>query len=281
MDSDSAPTEVIEPGRGGLLGSLGECWRHRELLYFLAWRDVKVRYKQTVLGVAWAVLQPVVTMVVFTLVFHRMAGLNAPEGGSYAVFTYAGLLPWLLFQSALIRSSESVVAEARLLTKVYFPRLLVPAATLGSALVDFLVAFAILLGLMACYGVRPGWGMLLLPAFTVLALLSALAVGLWFAALNAKYRDFRHTMTTCTSRCCGACAGATGTCGTWRARRRPRGSGASGAPRAGDACSSPSRARSARSTPRSRAWTCTRTPPASASASATRSPRPWPWACRS
>lgn len=165
----------------------------RELLYFLAWRDLKVRYKQTALGVVWAVLQPLVTMFVFTLVFHRLAKIDSGAADlPYPVFVYAGLLPWLLFQSSLTRASESIVAEARLITKVYFPRLLVPFSTVISALVDFLIAFVILLGLMWYYQVTPTWNILYLPLFAFLAVLTALSVGLWLTALNARYRDVRY-----------------------------------------------------------------------------------------
>ena len=192
---------VIAPGQGGLLGSLAECWRQRDLLYFLAWRDVKVRYKQTLLGAAWAVLQPLVTMIVFILIFGRMAGVTGTPGVPYPVFCLAGLLPWYLFQSALTQSSSSVVSQAALVTKVYFPRLLVPISAVGSALVDFCVSLTLLAGIMAFYAPQPeGAGialsprLLLLPFFVLLAVAAALSVGLWFAALNAKYRDFRYVV---------------------------------------------------------------------------------------
>jgi len=192
---------VIEPGRGGLWGALRESWQHRELLYFLAWRDVKVRYKQTVLGVAWAILQPLATMAVFTLVFHRVGGIQAPGGLPYPVFAFAGLLPWMLFQSALLGASSSIVNEARLVTKVYFPRLLVPLSTVISGLIDFAVSFVVLAAMIAVYArqpayraLLPGPAVLLLPVFVLLAVLSALAAGLWLSALNAKYRDFRYVV---------------------------------------------------------------------------------------
>lgn len=188
------PVKVLAPGRGGLAGAVAECWRARELLYFLAWRDISLRYKQTVLGAAWAVLQPLANMVIFTLIFHRVAGLKAPEGIPYPVFTFAALLPWQLFHNSLSRSSESVVAEARLLTKVYFPRLLIPFSAVVSGLLDFSISFVILLAMMLCYGIHPGWAIICLPAFILLAVLSALAVGLWVLALNAKYRDFRYVV---------------------------------------------------------------------------------------
>jgi len=184
---------VISPGRGGLLGSIIESWRYRELLYFLAWRDVKVRYKQTVMGAAWAIIQPLATMVIFTLIFSRMMKLST-EGIPYPVFAFAGLLPWTLFQSALGQSSSSLLRQTSLLSKVYFPRLLVPLSSVVSALLDFGLALLVLAGLMVWYGVKPSWGLTTLPLFVLLALASALAVGVWFAALSVKYRDFRYVV---------------------------------------------------------------------------------------
>ena len=192
LDATSVPVTRIAPGQGGVLASLAECWCRREILYFLAWRDIKVRYKQTVLGMAWAILQPLAMMLISTLVFNRMAGINTDI--PYPVYVFAGLLPWQLFQSALVRSSESIVASAHLLTKVYFPRLLVPLSTVVSGLVDFAVSLVILAVLMAHYGLRPGWAVLWLPVFVLLAVLSALSVGIWLSALNAKYRDFRYVV---------------------------------------------------------------------------------------
>lgn len=193
-DLSSAPVKIIAPGRGGLLGAFAECWRSRELLGFLAWRDISVRYKQTALGAIWAVIQPFMTMIVFTLIFNKAAGLKAPGDLPYPLFTFAALLPWQLFQNSLSRSSESVVAEARLLTKVYFPRLLVPFSSVVSGLVDFAISLSVLVIMMACYGMRPGATALLLLVFTLLAVVSALAVGLWLSALNARYRDFRYVV---------------------------------------------------------------------------------------
>ncbi len=190
---DSALETVIAAGRGGLRGSLVEGWRHRELLWFLALRDIKVRYKQTVLGVAWAVLQPLATMVVFTVVFRRMMNLDT-GAVPYPVFSFAGLLPWILFQSALSQSSNSLVGQRHLLSKVYFPRLLVPLAPVLSGLIDFGISMMVLAGLMVWYGIRPGWGLVILPVFVALTVISALAVGLWFAALSVRYRDFRHVV---------------------------------------------------------------------------------------
>ncbi|MBN1947382.1 MAG: ABC transporter permease [Bradymonadales bacterium] len=193
-DEQRALTKIISPGRGSFWGELLECWRNREFLGFLAWRDVKVRYSQTVLGMAWAVIQPLTHMVIFTMIFNKVAGLQSPEGIPYPVYTFAALLPWQLFTTALTRSSESVVAEARLLTKVYFPRLLVPFSAMSVGLIDFCVSFVILLLMMVGYGITPSWTIVFLPLFVLLTLMTALAVGLFLAAMNAKYRDFRHVV---------------------------------------------------------------------------------------
>jgi lipopolysaccharide transport system permease protein len=181
---------VIEPGKGfGHYWS--ELWAYRELLCFLAWRDISVRYKQTAIGVAWSLLQPLLTMVVFTVVFGRLAGL--PSGGApYAILVFAALLPWQLFSSSLTESSGSLVANSQLISKVYFPRLAIPAGAVAVSLVDFLISFGILLGLMAAYRHAPGWRMLSLPFFALLACLAALGGGLWMASLNVRYRDFRY-----------------------------------------------------------------------------------------
>jgi len=188
------PVTVIRPSRGWAPLEIGELWQYRELLGFLAWRDVKVRYKQTVLGEAWAILQPFATMVVITIFFHKMAGI-APEGGRpYPLWSYAGLLPWTLFAQALGRSSQSVVAERGLITKVYFPRLVMPFAATLSALVDFAVASLVYVGMLVYYGVTPGVECLYLPLLLLLALATATGVGLWLSAINVKYRDVRHTI---------------------------------------------------------------------------------------
>jgi homopolymeric O-antigen transport system permease protein len=180
---------VIEAKKGWAALRLGELWPYRELLYFLTWRDIKVRYKQAVLGVAWAVLQPVLTMVVFTIVFNRYLGVKPPAGVPYAVFSYVGLLPWTLFSSSLSRSSGSLVGSSGLLTKVYFPRLVIPSAGVLGALPDFLISFVVLLGLMAYYGMYPGWQIVFLPPLLLLALATAFAFALWLSALNVLYRD--------------------------------------------------------------------------------------------
>jgi len=192
------PVTIILPPRGWRSLKLRELWEYRELLYFLAMRDVKVRYKQTGLGVAWALLQPFVTMVVFTFVFQKMAGLKADNNIPYPIFTFAALLPWQLFAGALPRISNSLVGNANLLTKVYFPRMAIPLAALGAGLVDFLISFGLLVVLILWYSLMSGWhfawswALLALPLFVLLAVLSSLAVGLWFAALNVQYRDVQY-----------------------------------------------------------------------------------------
>lgn len=181
---------VLEPGRADE-HYWRDLWRYRELFSVLAWRDVAVRYKQTVIGVAWAILRPFLTMVIFTVVFGRLAGLPSDGRAPYPLLVFAGLLPWSLFSAALTGAAESMVANANLIGKVYFPRMIVPVATIVAALVDFLVSLAILAGLMVWYRFVPGWRILLLPLFVLLALLASLGPGLWVTALNIKYRDFR------------------------------------------------------------------------------------------
>lgn len=172
---------------------LGELWKYRELLYFLVWRDVKVRYKQTILGAAWAVLQPLLTMIIFTLVFGRLAKVPS-EGVPYPIFSYCALVPWTLFAFALAESGNSLVANQQLVTKVYFSRLVIPVAPVLAGLVDFSVAFVLLLGMMAYYGVHPGIAIVTLPLFVLLAIATALGAGLWLSALNVEYRDVRYTI---------------------------------------------------------------------------------------
>lgn len=171
----------------------GELWRYRELLVLQAVRDIRVRYKQTLLGAAWAILQPVMTMVVFSIFFGRLAKVPS-DGIPYPLFTFCALLPWQLFAYALTYSSNSLVDNADVLTKVYFPRLILPFSAVISGLVDFAIAFVVLLGIMAYYGMFPGWPVITLPLFTMLALAAALSVGLWLSALNVKYRDVRYTI---------------------------------------------------------------------------------------
>lgn len=191
QESVPPPTVVIQPTRGWASLHLRAVWEYRELLYFLAWRDVKVRYKQTILGVLWIVLQPVVSMVVFSVLFGGL--LKVPSGGvPYPIFAYAALLPWNYFAGSLNRSSTSVVNSAQLITKVYFPRLIIPISGTLSGLVDFGVAFVVLLGLMMYYGIAPTMATLLLPGFLLLAMLTALGFGLWLSALNVRYRDINY-----------------------------------------------------------------------------------------
>ena len=184
----------IKPETGLASLSLKELWEYRELLYFLTWRDIKVRYKQTVLGAAWAIIQPFFMMVVFSLFFGRLAHVPS-DGISYPVFAYCALLPWQLFAHSLIESSNSLVANERLITKVYFPRLVVPISAVLGGLIDFAIAFVILLLMMAYYGIAPTWAVVTLPAFILFAIATALGVGLWLSALNVKYRDVRYTIT--------------------------------------------------------------------------------------
>lgn len=185
---------IYEHKRGWSALDLRELWAYRELLYFLTWRDVLVRYKQAVLGVAWAVLQPLLTMVVFTVVFNRALGVSgsSDDGIPYEVFSFAGLLPWQFFAGALSRSGTSLVGNANLLTKVYFPRLVIPISAVLAGLVDFLISFVVLLILMAAFGVFPGWEIVTLPLFLILVIITTLGVSLWLSALNVLYRDVQY-----------------------------------------------------------------------------------------
>lgn len=189
---DARLTRIDAPRKWEAL-NLTEIWDYRELVGFLVWRDVKIRYKQTSLGIAWAVIQPVMTMVAFTVVFGRLAKLPS-DGLPYPVFTYAALLPWHLFSTALTSSSNSIVGSSGLISKVYFPRLVVPIASVVATLVDFCISFVVLLGLMAWYGMSPGAACAALPLLVVLALGTALAVGLWASALSVRYRDVQYVM---------------------------------------------------------------------------------------
>ena len=193
IDAGAFPVFFIRPEEDQTSLGLREIWAYRELLYFLVWRDIKVRYKQTVLGAAWAIIQPFFMMVVFSLFFGRLAHVPS-DGIPYPVFVYCALLPWQLFAHALSESSNSLVANERLITKVYFPRLVVPISSVLGGLVDFAIAFVILILMMAFYGIRPTWAIVTLPAFVLLAMATALGVGLWLSALNVKYRDVRYTL---------------------------------------------------------------------------------------
>ncbi|MEI6261282.1 MAG: ABC transporter permease [Deltaproteobacteria bacterium] len=185
------PLLIIEPGRSEK-NYWTDLWRYRELFLILAWRDISVRYKQTIIGILWAIIRPFLTMVVFTVIFGRIAKLPSDGSTSYALLVFAAMLPWSLFSNALSESSNSLISNANLIGKVYFPRLIIPAATLVTAFIDFLISFIILIGMMLYYQFAPSWPILFLPAFILLALLASLGPGLWITALNVKYRDFRY-----------------------------------------------------------------------------------------
>jgi lipopolysaccharide transport system permease protein len=186
-----SPILNIEPSNSWVSLKLGEVWQYRELLYFLIWRDIKVRYKQTALGAAWAIIQPLFSMLIFSLFFGRLAKMPS-DGIPYPLFSLAALVPWTFFANGLNQSSNSLVASANLLKKVYFPRLVIPIATVLAGVVDFALSFIVLLGLMAFYGIAPTINLLWMPLFLLLALVTSLAVGLWMSALNVKYRDVRY-----------------------------------------------------------------------------------------
>jgi len=178
-------------GFGGF--DLGAIWEFRELLYFLVWRDISVRYKQTILGAAWAVLQPLLTMVVFTVIFGSFAKIPS-DGLPYSVFTFTALVPWTYFSQAISRSGVSLVSDASLVRKVYFPRLLIPLASAAAPLMDFLVSFVVLVLMMAWFGILPHWNLIALPFFLLVTVMTAVAAGLWLAPLNARYRDIGYTI---------------------------------------------------------------------------------------
>jgi len=184
---------IIRPRKGLININFAELWRYRELFGFLTWRDVIVRYKQTAIGILWAVLQPLLTMVVFTVVFGKLAKFPSNDV-PYAIMTFAGLLPWQFFSNALTRGSDSVVGAGNMVRKIYFPRLIIPASATLGAVVDFLIAFVVLLGLMVYYDVDFRIHLLLLPLFFMVAFMSAFGASLWFSALNVKYRDVKHVM---------------------------------------------------------------------------------------
>lgn len=184
---------VIEPSKGWVSLKLRDLWEYRELLYFLTWRDIKVRYKQTVLGAAWAIIQPFFTMVVFSLFFGKLAGIPS-DGIPYPIFSFAALVPWTFFSNALSQSAASLVGSSKLITKIYFPRLTIPIAAVLSGVVDFLLAFTVLLGMMLFYGITPTVNVIWLPFLLVLALATALGVGLWLSAMNVQFRDVRYAV---------------------------------------------------------------------------------------
>lgn len=182
---------IIEPGRREK-NYWRDLWRYRELFYFLAWRDILVRYKQTAIGVAWAIVRPFLTMVVFTVVFGRIAKLPAPGSVPYPLLVFAAMLPWQFFATALAESSNSLIGSSNLISKIYFPRLIVPAGSVITSFVDFLITLVLMAVLMMGYRFVPDWRLFLLPAFIVLAFSSAFGAGLWLSALNVEYRDFRY-----------------------------------------------------------------------------------------
>jgi lipopolysaccharide transport system permease protein len=184
---------TLRPSRGWVSLNLSELWEYRELFLFLTWREVSVRYKQTVLGVAWAIIQPVMSMVVFTVFFGGLAKMPS-DGVPYPIFTFAALVPWMLFSNGLTQSANSLVGNANLIRKVYFPRLVAPVATVLSGLVDFILAFIVLVGMMVYYGLFPTINIAWLPVLVLLALITSLGIGLWFSALNVEYRDVRHAV---------------------------------------------------------------------------------------
>ena len=191
---DVAPAVTrVQPSHGWVSLKLGDLWSYRELVYFLTWRDVKVRYKQTVLGAAWAILQPLLTMLVFSLFFGRLAHMPS-EGVPYPVFTLAALVPWTFFANGLTQSSNRLVGNAHLITKVYFPRLIVPVATILSGVIDFVLAFGVLLVMMVSYHLTPAVTAVWLPLFLLLALVASLGTGLWLSAMNVQFRDVRYTV---------------------------------------------------------------------------------------
>jgi lipopolysaccharide transport system permease protein len=192
-DATEIPLLRIEPSHGWVSLKLREIWEYRELLYFLAWRDVKVRYKQTALGVAWAIIQPFFTMVIFSIFFGKLGRIPS-DGIPYPIFAFAALVPWTFFAHGLNQSSNSLVGGAQLIRKVYFPRLIVPVAAIASGVIDFALAFVVLLGMMLYYGLLPTANMFWLPAFLLLAFITALGVGLWLSTLNVEYRDVRYVL---------------------------------------------------------------------------------------
>lgn len=184
---------IIEPKKGWIPVNFREIWKFRELLYFLAWRDVKVKYKQTAIGVIWAIIQPLLAMLIFSVLFGRFAGMPS-DGAPYPVFVYIGLLPWNYFASVLSQSTNSVVGGSNLISKIYFPRLIIPASTAIAALIDLFIASVLLGIMMIYYGVNPGVGIFLVPFLVLITMMNALGFGLWFSALNVKYRDVQFAI---------------------------------------------------------------------------------------
>jgi lipopolysaccharide transport system permease protein len=182
---------VIEPGKTEK-NYWNDLWRYRELFYILSWRDIKVRYKQTVIGALWSIIRPLLTMIIFTIVFSKIAKISPGVSAPYAIMVYAGMLPWIFFSSSLAEASNSLIGNANLITKVYFPRLIIPTATIITSLVDFAISFALILFLYLWYGYYPDWHIFLLPIFLLFAFIASMGAGLYITALNVKYRDFRY-----------------------------------------------------------------------------------------
>lgn len=194
MSAENGNTEVIiEPSKPWVPLKLRDLWEYRELLYFLTWRDVKVRYKQTLLGAAWAILQPLLTMLIFTLLFGRLAGIKS-GGIPYPIFAYGGLLIWTFFANSVTNSGNSLVGSSNLITKIYFPRMIIPAAAVAASVVDLCLAFLVQIALMAYYRVHLTWAITMVPVLVILCTLLALGVGMWLSALNVKYRDIRYAI---------------------------------------------------------------------------------------
>ena len=191
--TDTGETIIIRPSHGWRGINFVEIWRYRELLFFLTWRDIKVLYKQTVLGVAWAVIQPLFTMVIFTVFFGKLAKMPS-DGIPYPVFSFAALVPWTFFANGLTKSSQSLVNDSNLIKKVYFPRLIIPMAAVLSSLVDFLIAFIVLVGMALVYGIKLTAALFWLPAFILLALCTSIGVGLWLTAMHVQFRDIRYAV---------------------------------------------------------------------------------------
>jgi len=187
------PVVIIEPSKGWVALNLRDLWQYRDLLYILTMRDIKVRYKQTLLGASWAIIQPLFTMLIFTLFFGKLAGMPS-DGIPYPIFAYAGLLPWTFFSNAVTNSGNSLVGNSNLITKIYFPRMIIPMASVASGLLDFVIAFGLLVVLMFYYGVGLSINLLMLPVLLVLTSLLAVGVGMWMSALNVKYRDVRYAL---------------------------------------------------------------------------------------
>lgn len=193
MKDSKTEVVIIEPQKGWRAINFGELWKFRELLYFLAWRDIKVKYKQTILGVFWAVLQPVLMMIIFSVLFGRFAGMPS-DGAPYPVFVFIGLLPWNYFASVLGQSTNSLVVGSNLVTKIYFPRLIMPLSSAIAALLDFFIAMIVLAFMMFYYGIGIGPGILLVPVLVLITMMNAVGFGIWFSALNVRYRDIQYVI---------------------------------------------------------------------------------------